>query len=219
MDVVILRVASLAVVSPGVIQEVLRDDISLVRDALDGAATRWPFIFESALLMLMTVAWQREWDQLEWPHVARISEDDGLGSAICHLRCAFRPHSNLIVRNTLKEIDPDWEKCSHKDIPEILKTSICKRAKKQAQKLLKNGQSDAQSTVHSIISSANELAETLKTAYEIRCIADYSPDLYAVISDNDIQLSMCTTKRAQHWPKLAERNTGIIQSNWRRLGF
>lgn len=128
----------------------------------------------------------------------------------------------LNVRSILLGINADWAHCSHKDLPVILTKTILNSAKKQARRLEQAGQLSAQekaSLLDTLRICTNDLGELLKTAYEIRCIADYRPEIQAVSVGKDIQLGSCNASAAKNWPDRAARSAGQLQAKWRELGY
>ena len=106
----------------------------------------------------------------------------------------------LCVRNALAQIDPSYgHSLNHKQIPEMLCGSIHRRIKdirKRASKL-----DDADLVKNCDMASRENLAfaEVLRTAYAIRVVADYEPQISVSFEHSRFKLQSVSITDAHGW--------------------
>jgi hypothetical protein len=128
----------------------------------------------------------------------------------------------LAVRETLKAINPAWSRPTHKDIPDILEGSVREAIKRQIRNWEKSGAlppSRASSLRTSANASTGELAMLLKSAREVRRIADYEPETRCKITAALITLGNDSLQSAHQWPARARSYISTILKIYRELGL
>lgn len=147
------------------------------------------------------------------------------GEADVFGRSAFNRYyyaTYLITRATLRQLDASWSRIPHKGIPPLLMGPVLERVKRVSrtaqQKGLIDG-NDAASLYYSVRAAASELAEMMKGACEVRCVADYEPETQIQRKGKVITLVDHSIDEAKNWPRRAEAHSGIILGTWRRLGL
>ncbi|WP_445428013.1 hypothetical protein [Alishewanella sp. HL-SH05] len=128
----------------------------------------------------------------------------------------------LITRAMLGQMEASWKYTMHAGIPDLLRTSIRKKAKqvlaKQVAKgLMEKGKSSRLLTDVNTVS--NELAELLESAYDARVIADYQPEVQTVREGNIIKLKTHKLTTAKEWPERAGILCGKLLKIWRDIGL
>lgn len=128
----------------------------------------------------------------------------------------------LSVRAALRARDPDMGQLSHRSVPDILRGPVVIQIKRiiasQRKKgLLSVGEGSNMSTRAS--EAANELADLMREAYQIRCDADYEPEFLAEKHGGAIYLRGKKLSSAASWPKRVDIRLGELMKIWRYLGF
>lgn len=77
---------------------------------------------------------------------------------------------------------------------------------------------DAERYKYMLTPALTDLADLLKTAYSIRVIADYEPDIKITRSSKGIILENQTLHAAKHWPERVSKHKNTILNVWRHLG-
>jgi hypothetical protein len=129
----------------------------------------------------------------------------------------------LKMRQTLYEMDNSYARTPHASIPGLLEGGILKRIRKELQgqqkaKLI--GDSRASVLRHDANTAAAELGNILRTAYQVRVIADYSPEV-GVVFANRRQFSLNGTHQgsARTWSRRVEHFGGMLLNVWKSLGL
>lgn len=128
----------------------------------------------------------------------------------------------LITRDMLGELKPEWKKTAHKNIPDLLLTSVKKSVDNELKKLFKKGifSVSEKSLLKTKINSATiELSNLLKEAYELRVIADYDPEVPIEIKNNILQLRKYKLNSAREWPGKASAFCKMIRKVWGDVGL
>ena len=128
----------------------------------------------------------------------------------------------LITREMLAEIEPKWKQTPHKEIPNLLQTSVRKpvvqRLKQDARKdLITNGELSALQA--KLTKATTELANLLVQAYDVRIIADYEPETHITVSKRIITLSACKLTAAKTWADRAGAYCKDIRKVWKDSGL
>jgi hypothetical protein len=111
----------------------------------------------------------------------------------------------LCVRKCLIQIDDKWEGgLTHKGIPELLRGEIRKRIKRVEKKATAIGDGQLIASSRQAASLTLTLAETVKTAYAIRVVADYNPDVLVDFGSGRFKLSGTEVSEAHEWLPKAE---------------
>lgn len=140
-------------------------------------------------------------------------------------RSAFNRYyyaSFLITREMLKELNPEWARAPHREIPVILEKSIIGRVKRQ----IKNTERkklyavrDSSKQRRSLNIAVAELSGLLSSAFSVRVTADYEPECRVVRAGNLITLNNQSLEAAKSWPDRAEAFSKVILKVWRELGL
>lgn len=158
-------------------------------------------------------------------HLAAHAGHLGVGSPEFDIfgRSAFNRYyyaTYLVVRSTLFRMRPEWAKKGHSQIPEFLRGKFREVVNEQIKKLVKKGaitMSDGGKIKGSIFEQATNLANLMDTAYGVRVVADYEPEIKTTLIGN-MALSGTTIGSAQRWPEKAHAISGFMIASWRELG-
>jgi hypothetical protein len=128
------------------------------------------------------------------------------------------------VRTALGRIDTNWERMNHKAIPQLLRTAVLERLRKQASANKKTGLmtgAEASRFYSMAASAAAELSNCLRTAYEVRVVADYEPQTKVEVIGKaaGAKLADCTISRASGWQRRAETHASTILRAYERFGL
>lgn len=140
-------------------------------------------------------------------------------------RSAFNRYyyaSYLITREMLRQLNADWSRSPHSSIPNLLELTIIKQIRSNLKKqkavgLVSTGEASQMHT--SARDSAMGLANILRTAYSVRCVADYEPEEKIKRNGKTMKLDNHSLDEAQGWPKRASFHTKEIMRVWRKLGL
>lgn len=128
----------------------------------------------------------------------------------------------LITRKMLGEFDSSWKNTPHKEIPNLLKTSVITKVKKQLDISLRKGilgQTRKQQLIAKLTDAASELANLLIEAYDVRLVADYEPEIAVHVNGKAISLNQTKLSSAQNWSDKASAYSKIIRSVWVEVGL
>jgi len=140
-------------------------------------------------------------------------------------RSAFNRYyyaSFLITRGMLKELNPEWAKAKHKNIPDILKKSLIDRVRRQIKIIERKKLFDVRDSSkqrRSLNIAVAGLSGLLSSASSVRVTADYEPECQVVRAGNLITLSNQSLEAAKNWPDRAEAFSKVILKVWRELGL
>lgn len=128
------------------------------------------------------------------------------------------------VRTALGRIDTNWERTNHRAMPQLLRTTVLERLKKQVSmnkrtRLMPDA--EASRFYSMAASAAAELSDCLRTAYEVRVVADYEPQtkVEAVGKAAGAKLADCTMGTASGWQRRAETHASTILRVYGRFGL
>lgn len=153
------------------------------------------------------------------------SKETVISAADLFGRSAFNRYyysAYLITRDLLEELNPAWSRQSHKGIPELLKKAIVKKIKTNIKKAEKSEiitSGEASKLKSTILTATNELADLLSSAYDIRIIADYEPEIHIVKDGSIFSLKKQSISSAKNWPNLAISYTTSIRKVWKEVGL
>jgi hypothetical protein len=138
-------------------------------------------------------------------------------------RSAFNRYyyaSYLVTRAMLRKMDASWSRISHKDIQPLLTGKVVERVRRASRNQQRLGLiNDAASLCSSVTAAASALADMMKAAREVRCVADYEPETQIVRRGEVIKLVGHSIEEAKYWPRRASAHSGTILKTWRRLGL
>jgi hypothetical protein len=140
-------------------------------------------------------------------------------------RSAFNRYyyaSYLVTREMLRQLNSDWSRSPHSSIPSLLESTIIKQIrgnlkKQKAGRLVSEGEASQMRT--SARDSATGLANILRAAYRVRCVADYEPEEKIRLSGKTMELDNHSLDEAQGWPKRASFHAKEIIRVWKKLGL
>jgi len=147
------------------------------------------------------------------------NESDAFG------RSAFNRYyyaAYLETRDMLSMLDPKWARTSHKDIPQLLKRTVTAVIRKEANTQRKAGLitgGRASGLCSTSNDAASELSNLLESAYDIRVVADYNPDIRVVKNGAKIELANEKLDSARTWKNRASIYTKQILKVWKELGI
>lgn len=126
----------------------------------------------------------------------------------------------LITRKMLQQLNPSWSGTAHKNIPSLLTQTVVRHVRETSRSQERQGLiKDAGSLCRWVAQNASSLADMMKEAYEVRCIADYEPETQIQRSGKVIKLADHSTHEAENWPGRASLYAGAIVKTWRQLGL
>lgn len=141
-------------------------------------------------------------------------------------RSAFNRYyyaSFLEARALLSTIDGSIKSASHKAIPEIiLGKNVIRRAQREINRQKNNNLINASeaSRLKTILNNATgEIAALLNSAYRVRCIADYEPEVRITKIGSNLRLGDHTLNSAKNWSTRIMRSSGAILQVWNDIGL
>ncbi len=130
--------------------------------------------------------------------------------------------SYLLTRKTLSNLDSKWQNAKHKNIPELLVTSVRKPVKTALKIQLKKGlitHGQHSKSLNTLNQSTLELSDLLVQAYDLRCIADYEPEIPIVAEKQVLTLNEYKLNTAEKWPGKANACCKSIRKIWEEVGL
>ena len=128
----------------------------------------------------------------------------------------------LSTRQMLGEFEPKWQRTAHRNIPDLLKGAL----KRKAEQALKSAidkdiltKGEGMQIIEQHNKSVSDLADLLEQAYQVRISADYEPEVRIQQTNKVISLGGHTLKSAEKWPGLADLNCETIRAAWREAGL
>ena len=121
----------------------------------------------------------------------------------------------LQVRSLLGGLNATWAGAQHASIPNLLTGQVLERIKRQRNRALRVGDSDAAQICVRAASSTHELATLMKEAYAVRVTADYEPSI-PIVSQNGgrFQLNSVPVTTAHDWVARAREHGQRIARAW-----
>lgn len=128
----------------------------------------------------------------------------------------------LMTRQMVGEFRASWKGTAHKELPNLLLTSVKKKLDSSlkisvSKGILKEGEKSRILTKHN--RSINELAGLLREAYSTRLIADYEPEILIIDKGKELVLDNCKLASARNWPRKAGLHCNAIRSAWQEAGI
>ena len=131
--------------------------------------------------------------------------------------------SYLQVRNTLSELDEKWKKTSHGNIPELLTNKVKSKVKTALDRQLKSGlitKSSHSRMLTDFTASTTGLSSLLAEAYDVRCVADYEPEVSCLKHQSSgLTLNDYKLNTAEKWPDRASGYCKTIRKVWNHAGI
>ncbi len=140
-------------------------------------------------------------------------------------RSAFNRYyyaSYLIIRGMLRQLNTDWARTGHSQIPQLLTGRVVKIIRDEHDRQLRLGANPSArsgSMMHEAHLVTSELSQMLLIAYDVRVVADYEPEQRIERDGRVIKLRGHTISEAQGWPRRAEACTKRLIKIWRDLGL
>lgn len=157
-------------------------------------------------------------------HLAEQAKTQG-AHADAFARSAFNRYyyaAFLSVRQMLKDIDASWGRLAHAEIPYIIEGALFNKVKAIATKLEKKriiSASEKSRHITGMQASTSELASLLRTAYNVRVISDYEPEVLVEFHDHSFSITGVTNKQAAGWFSRVGFLKGSIMKSYKELGI
>jgi hypothetical protein len=128
----------------------------------------------------------------------------------------------LITRETLGDLKQSWKKQKHKSIPELLVKGVRDPVSTELDKLVKKNvitEGERSRILTSLKNATSDLSNLLKEGYDVRCIADYEPEVLISIQQRNFLLNNYNLSSAKLWPGRASANCKVIRKAWEDCGL
>lgn len=128
----------------------------------------------------------------------------------------------LYVRSVLRLKDIAWGSVAHANVPDILEGAVLNEIRRLIKGQTKNSLislGKGSGLLTTAAEAAADLAELLRSAYRIRCDADYEPELLATRELGTILLRGNKLSVAAGWQRRAEFRLGQLMKIWKDLGI
>jgi len=128
----------------------------------------------------------------------------------------------LITRQTVGQMRSDWKRISHAGLPTLLDSALINVVKSHLERqrrtnLITQGQYSR--LLSDFRNTANELAQLLKLAYNIRTLADYEPEIKISYINHVISLQSCNITTAKEWTAKTDKLCGRLLRLWKEIGL
>ncbi len=124
----------------------------------------------------------------------------------------------LTVRDMFRKMGLHWEEMRHASYPETLSGHITKEFRKAEKKARKINDYELQQKIHKVKSSINALKDLVKTANQIRIVADYEPDEQVLFTgETRFSLKSVDVNEAHDWGSNAKILCGSILPVWEQI--
>jgi uncharacterized protein (UPF0332 family) len=123
-----------------------------------------------------------------------------------------------IVRDLLGQLEPQWRRVAHKNLPQLMTGQVVTVLKAGKTKASRVDDSDLVRNIARAIASAHELSSILTISYAARVTADYEVE-QKVAFDASSRFALDTTSinDAHQWPHKAEFHAKDVLSAWHQL--
>ena len=128
----------------------------------------------------------------------------------------------LVTREMIGALDAKWTNTNHNQIPDLLEGSVKDPVKEELQASVKKGLITAGERSRFLTTlnyASSELANLLRWAYDIRCIADYEPEIKIEQKAKVIFLNEYKLASASTWPDRANAYCKAIRKVWGDTGL
>ncbi|POZ50478.1 hypothetical protein [Methylovulum psychrotolerans] len=128
----------------------------------------------------------------------------------------------LITREMLGDFEPKWKYTPHSDIPGLLENALRKpilNRLKHAVRFEIISFTEEQRLRQELQIATSELSSLLKSAYNVRIIADYQPETAMKIDGKVISLDDCNLNSASSWADRARAHCKIIRRVRKEAGL
>ena len=106
----------------------------------------------------------------------------------------------LYVKQELRKMNDQWVFRSHQNVPKVLMSHVSKEFMRMRDQAKSTGDKRFYGQINDAISSATEIASTLSTAFSIRIVADYKPEISVEFRGrNEIRLENISIATAREW--------------------
>lgn len=124
----------------------------------------------------------------------------------------------LMSREMLISLYPEKDALPHKSYPGILTGQLVKLLKSEKKKAVKNEDYRLINAIESAISAANNFANLIESAYAVRVVADYKPDIKVNFSGEDrFDLQGMQITSAHNWLDRAKLWKDSILYAWKQI--
>ncbi|TCT81688.1 hypothetical protein EDC48_12846 [Gibbsiella quercinecans] len=128
----------------------------------------------------------------------------------------------ISVREFLGTMDKSWEGQSHGTIPPLLEGELLKRIRTAAASQERLGlitTPKSKGYISSASNAASSIASILKSAYSIRVISDYKPNIKLTFNNGGFSCGGHTDSEARSWKSKVDAQKGILLNISRELGI
>lgn len=132
----------------------------------------------------------------------------------------------LLTRSMCGQVDPHVTSIAHKRLPQHLRETVAKHFKlrikpfERAQHTHRGAslKVNLNSLKNDVLTSLDELAGILESAYAVRVVADYDPDIVVECgNNNNFLLAGKSLQEAAQWVRRVAFLVGRIRSDWKQL--
>lgn len=121
----------------------------------------------------------------------------------------------LIVREAVLEINPHWD-AAHAGVPDLLEGAIYRQISSFRSSSAKRQDAETVQICSSGLAALKALAELMRTAYSVRVLADYNPEIRVLIeADARFALGPTNITVAHGWPERGRALTRQVRRAWR----
>ncbi|WP_157889270.1 hypothetical protein [Chromobacterium subtsugae] len=128
----------------------------------------------------------------------------------------------LAVREFIGEFETDWKRTTHAKVPEIVEFNLAKKIKREADKLKKHNslsESEYSRIIRISRDATKDIAGIMKSAYSIRCISDYEPEVPIEFSNSQFSIKSTSSAEAKNWERRIQERIGQIKKITKEVGL
>lgn len=124
----------------------------------------------------------------------------------------------LLLRDLVSDFNPDWTDTPHKSYPELLNGKITTWFKHERYKAKMAGDNELCSMISTSLSAIPKIANIIKTAYSLRVIADYNPEMLVEFSAvNRFSLNNIEITQVHIWQENLFTLVSDLRSTWQQF--
>lgn len=143
-----------------------------------------------------------------------------------YVRSAFNRYyyaTYYSVRELLFQLDEKWVKTPHNDIPKLLEEALVKYVDREMKKLVRSKAlttSEENKKKYLIRAATNDLAGLMRESYQVRCTADYEPEIPVAYKVNNVyELQGRTDRAAKNWYQSSVNHKSKILKICKEIGL
>ena len=124
----------------------------------------------------------------------------------------------LTIRDSLSNMNDDWETRKHKEIPNKLRTTIYKAFQNEKRKAASQRDYELTEIIRKAQASLCELSALLEKAEAARIVADYYPETPVDFASAErFSLAKIDITEAHQWKEQVNQHIRTIQSAWMQV--